>query len=95
MPKPVRLRIAGDRHASDDQLRCQGQQFEAHLGIERAIQLGVFGGEVLPLMDRGHGLRLDTSLRQCARLESACADHDSVSQRACRPGPCAAQADAD
>jgi hypothetical protein len=63
MPKAVRLGIACNRHPSDHSFWREREQFEAHLGVKGAVQLGVLGRDVLPVLDRGHGLRL-VRLRQ-------------------------------
>ena len=91
VPQPVRLRVACHRHSPDDLLRCDLQQFKAHLVVE-CTHLGVFGRHVWPV-GRSHGLRLDSAngrrfadvlrqprRRQCTQLESACADDDSADQ---------------
>jgi hypothetical protein len=62
MPESVRLSVARNRHPSDHSFRLEREQLEAHLGVEGAGQLGVCGGDVLPVMDRSHGLRLAASV---------------------------------
>src|SRR5687768_18497574 len=62
------------------------------------MEFGVFGGQIWPIIGRSHRLRLVTLTppsSQCTRLESACADHDSVSSCACKRAADAAQGDAD
>ncbi len=57
MPQPVRLRIACHGHPSDHTLWGDGQQLESHLAVESATHIGIFGRDVLPVMDRSHRLR--------------------------------------
>ena len=80
MPESVRLSVARNRHPSDHSFRLEQEQLEAHLGVEGAVQLGVFGGDVLPVMDRSHGLRL---VRLDLALPSVCAARVGM----CRPRP--------
>ena len=64
MPESVRLSVARNRHPSDHSLRLEQEQLEAHLGVEGAVQLGVFGGDVLPVMDRSHAAQASCERRQ-------------------------------
>jgi hypothetical protein len=54
MPEPVRLRIACHRHPPDHSLSRQAEQLETHLAVEGALQLGVFGRDLVPVADRSH-----------------------------------------
>jgi hypothetical protein len=58
MPESVRLSVACNRHPSDHSFWREREEVEAHLGVKGAVQLGVLGRDVLPVMDRSHGLRL-------------------------------------